>query len=59
MIGKKISDQITKDSKFSPRNNTETFENETENTVFDRERPEERYISPLKRQQIINDLRLI
>ena len=44
MIGQNISDEITKVSGFSLQINAETFENETENTVFDRERPEERYI---------------
>ena len=52
MIGNKITDKITKMSRRSPQNNSETVESEIENTKFDREIPRERYISPEKRQQI-------
>ena len=40
-------------SKNSKQNNSETFTNEN-----DKEIPKERYISPEKRQEIIDDLRL-
>ena len=59
MIGNKISDKNTKVSRSSPQNSPEKIEIETESMVFDREIPKERYISPEKGQQIINDLRLI
>ena len=41
-------------SKNSRQNNSETVKNE-----HDKEVPNERYISPEKRQKIIDDLRLI
>ena len=47
-MGNKISDKITKVSKNVPHNNSEPVTN-----------GEERYISPVKRLQTINDLRLI
>ena len=59
MIGNKIADKITRASRSSPQNSLEIVESETENPGFDREIPEERYISPEKRHQIINHLRLI
>ena len=40
-IGNKIANKITKFSKNSPQNNSETFTNEN-----DKEIPKERYISP-------------
>ena len=48
--GNKIADRIRKALKTSPQNNSETNEGEV---------LKERYISHEKRQQIINDLRLI
>ena len=48
-IGNKIVDKITSVSKTSPRNNSVTNEEEI---------PREKYISPEKRQKIIDDLRL-
>ena len=48
LIGNKIADKITKVSKNLPHNDSETVANE-----------EEIYMSPEKKQQIINDLRLI
>ena len=59
MICNKISDKITKVTRSSPQNSPEKIEIETESTIFDREIPKERYVSPEKGQQIINDLRLI
>ena len=50
LIGNKIADQITKSS-ITSQNVLKTDENETET-------PNERYVSPEKRQQIIEDLRL-
>ena len=43
LIGNKITDRITKVSKNSPKNISETVENETKNAGFDkRNRPKER-----------------
>ena len=52
LIGNKIADKITSVSKKSkkPQNNEENDESEL---------PKERYISPEKRQQIIDELRLV
>ena len=49
IIGNKIADKITSVSKTSPRNNLVTNKDEI---------PREMYISPEKRQKIIDDLRL-
>ena len=54
LIGNKIADKITRVSKTSPQNNSETGTNEC-----DKEIPKERYKSPEQRQKIIDDLRLI
>ena len=59
MIGNKIADKIRKVSKTSPQNSLKTVTNETESIEHDKEIPKERYISPEKRQEIIDDLRLI
>ena len=52
LIGNKIADKITSVSKKSkkPQNNEANDESKT---------PKERYISPEKRQQIIDELRLV
>ena len=50
LIGNKIANKFTRVSKTLPQNNSETNEEEILT---------ERYISPEKRQQIINDLRFI
>ena len=52
MIANKIADRITKVSKDSQQNNSETVTNE-----HDKEIPKERYLSPEKRQEIIDGLR--
>ena len=52
LIGNKIADRITKVSKSSQQNNSETVSHE-----HDKEIPKERYISPDKRQEIIDELR--
>ena len=52
-IGYKIANKITKVSKNSQQNNSETVTNE-----HDKEIPKERYISPEERQEIIDALRL-
>ena len=54
MIGEKVANRITKVSNNSQQNNPETITNEN-----DKEIPEERYISPEERQNIIDNLRLI
>ena len=54
LIDNKIADKITKISKTSQQNNSETATNE-----HDKEIPKERYISPKERHKIIDDLRLI
>ena len=53
MIGYKITNKITKVSKNSKQNNSEAVTNENNKEI-----PKERYISPEKRQKIIDDLRL-
>ena len=52
MIANKTADRITKVSKDSQQNSSETVTNE-----HDKEIPKERYLSPKKRQEIIDDLR--
>ena len=54
MICNKIGNKITKVSKNSQQNNSEVVTNENEKEI-----PKERYISPEKRQEIIDELRLI
>ena len=54
LIGNKTADKITKLSRGSPQNNSETVESETEKIALDREIPKERYTSPEKRQRIID-----
>ena len=54
LVGNKIDERITKDSKTSQQNNSETVTNEHDNEI-----PKERYISPEETQKIIDDLRLI
>ena len=53
-IGNKVADKIMKVSKNSQQNNSDTIANEN-----DKEIPKARYMSPEKRQRIIDDLRLI
>ena len=53
MIGNKIADEITKVSKNSQQNNSEKLTNEHYKGI-----PNERYISPEERQNIIDNLRL-
>ena len=45
-------------SRISSYNNLEACKNETESLESDREMPKEKYISPEKREKIIDDLRL-
>ena len=52
LIGNKIDDKITSVSKKSSQKNLDEAKNETEI-------PKKRYISPEKRQQIIDELTLI
>ena len=54
LIGNKIVDKITRVSKNSQQNHSETATNE-----YNKEIPKERYIPPEERQKIIDDLRLI
>ena len=51
MTGNKIADKTTKVSKTSPQNNLKLVNNKN-----DKEIPKGRYISPEKRQKIIDDL---
>ena len=53
MIGNKIADRITKVSKNLQQDNSEAVKKEWENIELNRES----YLSPEKRQQIINDLK--
>ena len=59
LIGNQITDKITNVSRRSPHSNSETIESEIENTGFDKEIGQERYISPEERQKFIEDLRLM
>ena len=52
LISNKIADRITKVSKYSQQNNSETVINQN-----DKEIPKERYISTEKRRKITDDLR--
>ena len=54
MIVNKIDDNIKNVSRYLQKNNSETVTNENDNDI-----PQERYLSPEKRQEIIDDLRLI
>ena len=54
LIGNKIANKITKVSKLHHKIVQWDFK-----AVFDWERPKERYLSPKKRQKMIDDLRLI
>ena len=54
MTGKKIADKITKISKTSQQNNSETVTDEHDKDIL-----KERYIFPEETQKIIDDLRLI
>ena len=54
LIGNKSLDRITKVLKNSKQNNSETVTKEHE-----REKPNERYISPEEKQKIVNNLRSI
>ena len=53
MIGNKNANKITKVSKNSQQNDSETI-----TTDRNKEIPKERYISPEERQEIIDELRL-
>ena len=53
MTGIKIANKITRVSKNSQQNNSETVTNDN-----DKEIPKKRCISPEKRQEIIDDLKL-
>ena len=54
LIGSKIADRITKVSRSSPQNTSETIANE-----HDKEMPKERYSSSEGRHKVIDDLRLM
>ena len=53
LIGKKITNEITKFSKVSKQNNPETVAHEYDNETF-----EKKYVSPEERQEIADELRL-
>ena len=59
LIRNKITGKVTKVSRTSLKNSSETATNEAENTWHDKEIPKERYISPEEREQSVDDLRLI
>ena len=54
LIGSKIADRVTKVTKSSQQNNSETGTNGHDKGI-----PKERYITPEERQKIIDDVRLI
>ena len=53
MIGNKTVNKITKVSENSPPGNSETVTNENDKEIL-----KERYISPEKKEEIIDDLKL-
>ena len=53
LIGNKITNRITKVSKHSQQNNSETVTNENDKKIL-----KERYVLPEEKQNIIDDLRL-
>ena len=57
LIGNKIADKITKVSKLHYKIVQRDLKAEI--TIFDREIPKERYLSPKNRQKMVDDLRLI
>ena len=59
LISNKIDVKITKVSRTSSPNSSDTVTNKAKNIEHDKEIPTERYISPEKRQKIIDDLRLM
>ena len=59
LIGNKIAGKITNISRASPQNSSETVKNERKNIELNREIRRKIYISQEKREQIIDDLRLI
>ena len=54
LIGNQSADEIILVSRTSPQNSSRTVKN-----YYDKEKPNEKYISPEERQKIIDDLRLI
>ena len=54
LIDNKIAQRITKISKVSQQNNSETVKNK-----HDKEMLKERYISPEERQKVIGELKII
>ena len=54
LIASKIANKVTKVSRSSRENNLETIINK-----YDKEKPNERYISSEERQKIIDNLKLI
>ena len=53
LIGNKITNRITKVSKHSQQNNSETVTNENDKKIL-----KERYVLPEEKQNIIDNLRL-
>ena len=54
LIGNKTADEIIQVSRNSQQNNSETVTNENDNEIS-----KERYLSPEKKQGMINDLKVI
>ena len=54
LIGNKTADKIIQVSRNSQQNNSETVTNENDNEIS-----KERYLSPEKKQGMINDLKVI
>ena len=54
LVASKIANEVTKVSRSSRQNNSETIINK-----HDKEKPNERYISSEERQKIIDNLKLI
>ena len=59
MIGIKIVDTVIRLSITFPQNISETVTNETKTIGTDRGIPPKKYIPPVKRQHVFDDLRLL
>ena len=59
LIGSEIEDKITRISRTSTQNTLHTVPNKTEDIGFDAKIPKGKQISSEKRQQIIDELRVI
>ena len=59
LVGNKIADKITSISKKNPDNNNNNNDDDDDDDDVELTAPQNRYISPEERQQIIDELRLV